>query len=134
MIKRLIKASCLSLSIIAAGFLYYLLITHSNFHFICVFYTFTGLYCPGCGMTRCVLSLFNGDLYQAFRYNALAFFIGPFILAYMINRAYKYITQKKETFFDKIPEKKYLILAIITILFAILRNIPYFSFLAPTTV
>ena len=35
----------------------------------CAFYRVTGLYCPGCGNTRSVLSLLDGHIWQSLRYN-----------------------------------------------------------------
>ncbi len=43
---------------------------------VCNFYVFTGIYCPGCGNTRCVRALLNGDFLLAVRNNALL----PFLL------------------------------------------------------
>jgi len=43
----------------------------------CPFRRVTDLPCPGCGLTHAFLSLGNGDLSGAFRYNAL----GPFLFA-----------------------------------------------------
>ncbi|SDZ23354.1 Protein of unknown function [Lysobacter sp. yr284] len=37
----------------------------------CMFYHFTGLYCPGCGMTRAAHALVHGDLAQAVAMNPL---------------------------------------------------------------
>ncbi|MDR0273091.1 MAG: DUF2752 domain-containing protein [Clostridiales bacterium] len=42
----------------------------------CNFNYFTGLLCPGCGNTRSVLALINGDIITALRYNISA----PFML------------------------------------------------------
>lgn len=36
-----------------------------------MFYHFTGLYCPGCGMTRAAHALVHGDLAQAVAMNPL---------------------------------------------------------------
>ena len=35
----------------------------------CVLYRWTGLYCPGCGNTRAVLALLEGDVPRALGYN-----------------------------------------------------------------
>ncbi len=35
----------------------------------CPFRTLTGLWCPGCGLTRATHHLFRGDVMQALRYN-----------------------------------------------------------------
>ena len=35
----------------------------------CPFHRLTGLYCPGCGNTRSVLALMDGDLLLSLRYN-----------------------------------------------------------------
>lgn len=37
----------------------------------CPFYEGLGIPCPGCGLTRAWLSLFKGDVQQAFSYNML---------------------------------------------------------------
>ncbi len=37
----------------------------------CLFHTFTGLYCPGCGLTRALHALVHGDLVQMLAMNPL---------------------------------------------------------------
>src|SRR5882724_10704095 len=37
----------------------------------CIFYSLTGLYCPGCGSQRALSSLLHGGLLQAINYNIL---------------------------------------------------------------
>ena len=37
----------------------------------CQLYKWTGLYCPGCGDTRAVIALMNGDVLLSLRQNAL---------------------------------------------------------------
>ncbi|MGO1000389.1 DUF2752 domain-containing protein [Lysobacter sp. CA196] len=37
----------------------------------CLFYEFTGLYCPGCGMTRALHALVHGDFAQMMAMNPL---------------------------------------------------------------
>ena len=44
---------------------------------LCTFRRFTGMGCPGCGMTRCFISLAHGDLRAAWRYNPA----GPLLFA-----------------------------------------------------
>ncbi|SCY96571.1 DUF2752 domain-containing protein [Alkaliphilus peptidifermentans] len=93
--------------------------------FPCVFNKLTGLYCSGCGMTRAVHSILHFKLYQAFRFNMLLFIFSPFLLLYFFH----YINGEK-SFGDKIIYA----MLIVTLIFGILRNIPAFSWLAPTVV
>lgn len=51
---------------------------------ICVFYTVTGIYCPGCGNTRCVRAMLNGDFLLAVRNNASLPFIAFLLLCLYI--------------------------------------------------
>ncbi|MCI0361992.1 MAG: DUF2752 domain-containing protein [Planctomycetaceae bacterium] len=44
---------------------------------LCMFRRLTGLGCPGCGMTRCFISLAHGDLRMAWHYNPA----GPLLFA-----------------------------------------------------
>ena len=98
----------------------------------CPIKTLTGFDCPGCGITRCILSIFELNFYQAFRYNMLVFCLIVLYVLYLIARLVKYIFKKDSKII--IPDYVYIILIVITIVFGILRNIDAFSFLAPTVV
>ena len=122
----------LKLAIIAIlGFLlYYLLNLYTGFAIFCPFHKFTGLYCPGCGVTRMLFSLIKLDFYQAFRYNPLVFILLIIGIIYLL---IKFIL-KKFNIIIKVPNYVWYILIIIVIIYGILRNIPEFSWLAPTNV
>lgn len=122
----------LKLAIIAIlGFLlYYLLNLYTGFAIFCPFHKFTGLYCPGCGVTRMLFSLIKLDFYQAFRYNPLVFILLIIGIIYLL---IKFIL-KKFNIIIKVPNYVWYILIIIVIIYGILRNIPEFDWLAPTNV
>ena len=58
-----------------------LLLAHIRFHVkgsgVCVFRSVFGVDCPGCGITRSVMSLFAGDISGALRLHPA----GPFVVA-----------------------------------------------------
>lgn len=97
----------------------------------CIFHKFTGLYCPGCGVTRMIISIFKLEFYQAFRYNPYLFILLIITIAYQIIKliTYKLLTKK-----IKLNNYIYVGLLITTIAFGILRNLPDFSYLIPTVV
>lgn len=87
----------------------------------CVFYKITGLYCPGCGMSRALNALLHKKFYQSFRFNSLPYIFAPLSLIlyyrYKNNKSYNFIVY---------------IMILISIIYMILRNITYFKYLAPT--
>ena len=88
----------------------------------CVFREITGLYCPGCGMTRLVISLLELDPVQAFRYNMLAFFLAPMYLIYLkLARSGK----------TRLSSVLAAVMVAMTVAFGVLRNLPHFAWLAP---
>lgn len=97
-----------------------------NFAIPCLFHEITNLYCPGCGITRMFLALFKLDFYQAFRYNPLVFILLILSIVY-------FLVKKIGKLNFKFPNYIYYYLLFIVIIYGILRNIPLFSFLAPTT-
>lgn len=110
--------------------IYAVLIIRFDIGIPCVFYEITGLYCPGCGITRLCLSLFEGDVYQAFRYNPIIFIDLPILfILFVLN-----IFLKNNKNIKKITDVIIIFLATITIIFGVIRNIPIFSFLAPTQI
>lgn len=93
----------------------------------CIFHKLTNLYCPGCGITRMIEALINLNVYQAIRYNPLVFIFLILGVIYIIVCIFK-------KSFIKISTNKLVMLVGVIFLFWILRNIPLFSFLAPTDI
>lgn len=76
----------ISAPFIAALFLYIfapLLISFGKALPSCPVNTLSGLYCPGCGMTRSIVALFNGDILLSLRSN-----ITPYVSAVLIIMLY----------------------------------------------
>ncbi|MBR5479432.1 MAG: DUF2752 domain-containing protein [Clostridia bacterium] len=48
----------------------------------CVFLEFLKIPCPGCGMTRALVSLLNMDFVEAVKHNVVVFFM-PYVFAYI---------------------------------------------------
>ncbi|MFB9754133.1 DUF2752 domain-containing protein [Paenibacillus hodogayensis] len=91
----------------------------------CLFHEITGLYCPGCGITRAAASLLQFRLDQAFQYNPLLFLLPPLYLIYAIS------TKKQK----RLPGKVLMaVMLTVTFAFGICRNIPAFAWLAPIAV
>lgn len=55
-------------------------------HPVCIFRNIFNTDCPGCGMTRAVLSVMHGDLTSALRYNRLVVLVFP-LLGYVYVQA-----------------------------------------------
>ncbi len=104
------------------------------FKFPCMIYETTGLYCPGCGITRSIIALIHLDLYQSFRYNPLIFILYPVLIPYIIYEGYICLFNKDDKITKKIPNKAIYLLLIIIIVYGILRNIDYFDYLKPTKI
>ena len=92
-----------------------------SFFIPCVFNKITGLKCPGCGMTRAMHYLVNGNLKKAVWYNIMIV-PGVFILLYSSYRYFKYLT-KNEEIVNKPLEVILKIFLVILIIFMVVRNI-----------
>ena len=105
---------------------YYFLNQKFSIGIPCIFHEITGLYCPGCGVTKLTFSLLELDFYQAFRANPLIVILLILaIIYYLIKISLNKLFKINIT----IPNYVYYILLVITILFGVLRNIPGFEFL-----
>lgn len=117
-----------------AFLLYNYLIHTYQFYLPCPIREITRFYCPGCGISRCILELMQFHFYEAFRYNPLVFILLPVIAFYFFYQIYLYITDKEDTIVRNIPNWVWYIVIAIVIVYGILRNVPSFSFLAPTSI
>lgn len=131
MISRVFKVIFIIVFLILLLYGYYFLNLYYDVSIPCMFHKITGYYCPGCGITRCIFALMKGEFYQSFCYNRLIFILLPFLVIYIIYNIYLYVFNKKDTIICKIPNSVWICLLIVVILFGILRNIKYFSYLQP---
>ena len=94
----------------------------------CQFYKWTGLYCPGCGDTRAVIALMNGDILLSLRQNALIVVLILVLAALYIELLLKVVFEKR--FKSPILNLKFLwIFLILFAVYSVVRN--FIPFIAP---
>ena len=129
--KRIIKIVFFFLISIILILLYYIIFKNFGIAIPCIFHKITGLYCPGCGITRMLISLLHGNIEEAFMYNQLLFIMLPFFILYGFYELYLYIVDKKDTILVKIPKYYSYILLGIVLTWGIIRNLSIFPNLKP---
>ena len=82
--KRIIKVIKIFLLLLILSNIYIFLFQKYNIRIPCLFHELTGYLCPGCGITRCFISILHGDFVKAFNYNKLVFCLLPFAIPYYI--------------------------------------------------
>jgi hypothetical protein len=90
----------------------------------CFFYKLTDLYCPGCGATRACDSLLEGKVTQAFGFNPLFISCFPFALYFLVRWAWSGIVLNEEYEIDAKFSPWLVGVGILTLAFAVVRNIP----------
>lgn len=130
-IKKRLKKVLLNFSVVLSfGLIYYMINSCFGIGFPCAFHELTGLYCPGCGVTRMFKYLLQLDFESAYKSNRFIFICLPFLVPLFTIRIVKYILYD-EKIISKSVNVILNILIIIAIIFSILRNISYFYFLRP---
>ena len=128
--KRLLTVIKKAAIILLLGLVYYAFICLTGYVIPCVFNLATGLYCPGCGITRMVLSLAQFDFVSAAHNNLIVFSLMVPVCAYLLMKLIRYIT-KGETRYTLTDKIVIIVIALAMFAFWIMRNLPQFSFLAP---
>lgn len=107
------------------GLIYYGFILATGNSIPCLFYTLTGYYCPGCGLTTMVLFIGEADFLRAFEANRAVFVILPFvILLYIASILSKFICSNRiKIIYEKHKVIVEMLLLVYLIAFGIIRNI-----------
>ena len=98
----------------------------------CPFYALTSLNCPGCGATRGMHALLNGDFATALDFNVLLVLFVPMIIYFILNLI-SVIWRGQTLGIGKLPPAGIWAFAVILLVFGVLRNLPFYPFtsLAP---
>ena len=120
--KKRLKSTLIKYGVIFGIALAYLIfVLCTGLGIPCVFHAITKLECPGCGVTRMLISIVKLDFVSAFWYNPFLFVTGPFLIAYLIACEVKFIKQGNRNM-GKWQIFMYVELAL-ALLYGILRNI-----------
>jgi hypothetical protein len=86
----------------------------------CESYSNLGIYCPGCGLTRCILAIMSGDLWLAFRNNAVIFCLFTFVA--LLYAEAVFLSFGKDV--HLLPRKAWFFIAfgVCAVLYLVLRN------------
>lgn len=114
--NRLIKISILFFEAV-------LLFVLLNFNIGCFFKKNLGIRCPGCGLTRAFVSIFNLDFINAFKYNIISIPLFVFIIISNVLIIYDVIFNKNKFMsFLKQFNKYYKFILILLIIVTIINN------------
>ena len=97
----------------------------------CVFYTLTGLYCPGCGSGGAVEAALHGRWGEAVRRNILLPLLGLPAGAILIREYLRLAFPRMGLRPVHIPQPVTVGTLVLILAFWVLRNLPAFAFLAP---
>lgn len=95
----------------------------------CLIYKLTGFYCPGCGTMRAFNAIAEFDFYSALRYNMLLAILLPAFILFFIVHCIDELRGKKKN--RRWETRLCIILIMISVIYGLLRNLPYFEFLQP---
>lgn len=98
---------------------------------LCPTYHLTGLHCPGCGASRAVHALLDGDLPLALQNNALVMTALPVVAAGFVLWTLRRVRGRRPTV--DLPRAAVLGLLGLVLVFTVARNVPAFWFIAPTS-
>ena len=129
--KRILKVIFFLILAILIIISYFLLNKRFGFGIPCLFHEITGLYCPGCGSTRMLFAILKGNIKEAFMFNQFVFILLPFLFLYVGYQIYLYIMAKKDTILSRIPNYVFIIVAVLAVIWGVVRNIDALSFLRP---
>lgn len=79
----------------ALGFLFFFVFTKYLPQFPCVAYSIWGIYCPGCGGTRAVVSLVHGHFLRSLWYHPIVLYCIVLYAGFMITQGLHRIGVKK---------------------------------------
>jgi hypothetical protein len=92
----------------------------------CPFHSATGLWCPGCGMTRALHHVVHGELGAAFASNLF----WP-VLVTILGWAWLSWARPAMPPLSRVPAAVWIAVAGLAMVFGVLRNLPPFAALAP---
>ena len=97
----------------------------------CPLYQTTGIYCPGCGLTRATRALLRGDVPAALGYNLLLPLVVAAVVVGWLSWVRVSVGRTPIRVLTTMPSWAAIALGVGVVAFGVLRNVPGFGALAP---
>ena len=124
------KLAGLLCALAAAGLCYAAWVQATGLGVPCLFHALTGLYCPGCGVTRCANALLHGNWCAALQSNVDVVVLVPFFVWLALAAARSYLVCGAVRLTKRQNAAVYAAIAVL-VMFGVVRNIPVLWFLRP---
>lgn len=118
--KRLQGEVYLTGGLALLGIGYFLVVSILGVGLPCIFRLFTGLKCPGCGITHLVFAVLAGDWQAAWQANQLLFVLLPFLAVFIFSEKVCYVMTGERR---EIPSPLLWLMVIMLLAFGVWRNI-----------
>lgn len=128
--KRLYQLITWAGLILGIGLAYAIWVWFTGLAIPCPFRLITGLWCPGCGVTRMCLSLLGLDLRAAWQANAALLLLLPVLAVLLAQQMLQWLRTGKTALSRGQNILLWVIIAAL-LLFGVARNLPHLTFLAP---
>ena len=117
----IVRSFPLNSAVLSLGILYIAVHKATGFHLSCPFYGLTGLYCPGCGVSRMLLNILELDFMSALSSNCVLFVMTPYFAVIILKYLLRYIISGKRGISAFDNRLCYCAVAIL-LAFAVVRN------------
>lgn len=128
--KRLFKLVLWAGLILGIGLAYALFCRLTGLAVPCPLHLATGLWCPGCGVTRMSLSLLRLDLMAAWRANPGLLLLSPVLALLSLRLAARYVRTGAARLTGR-ENALVWCMAVLMLAYGVIRNLPALAFLAP---
>lgn len=127
-----VKKILISTGVVVSILLYFFFDARKGFFPQCPFYSLTGFFCPGCGSQRAFSALLHGHFLEALHFNLLLILSLPLLIYSLLFHLSDRLREKHKV--QKLVYSPLFAKALVVLIcaFWLLRNVPMFSFLAPT--
>lgn len=116
--------------ILGIGLAYAFISTATGLSIPCPFHAVTGLWCPGCGVSRMCLALLRLDFAAAWRANPLLLLLLPVLVGLLLRLAYGYVASGQVRL-SRAHTVLVWTMVFLLFVYGVARNLPCLSFLAP---
>ena len=121
--ERLRRRARIWVTVAAAGIAYAVICLHFGVGIPCPIYALTGFRCPGCGVSRMMLSLIRGNVAGMFRYNLVLPVVLPVLAVLLVRDEVNYIRYGTARA-GRVHNAVCIVIIAALLIYGVVRNIP----------